>query len=97
MNYSNSQRAGVILYLAASLFGGYLQIIARKRELELEERKTLAQIKYSENIFARCCACILLKQFDEFDIHMQQLSATEKEEFYSWPIASLLPNVEKNE
>ena len=74
-----------------------LQIIARKRELELEERKTLAQIKYSENIFARCCACILLKQFDEFDIHMQQLSATEKEEFYSWPIASLLPNVEKNE
>ena len=24
MNYSNSQRAGVILYLAASLFGGYL-------------------------------------------------------------------------
>ncbi|MFR5278080.1 MAG: TetR/AcrR family transcriptional regulator [Blautia caecimuris] len=23
MNYSNSQRAGVILYLAASLFGGY--------------------------------------------------------------------------
>lgn len=26
---------------------------------------------------------------------MQQLSATEKEEFYSWPIASLLPNVEK--
>ena len=71
------------------------QIIARKRELELEERKTLAQIKYSENIFARCCACILLKQFDEFDIHMQQLSATEKEEFYSWPIASLLPNVEK--
>ena len=73
------------------------QIIARKRELELEERKTLAQIKYSENIFARCCACILLKQFDEFDIHMQQLSATEKEEFDSWPIASLLPNVEKNE
>ena len=67
-----------------------LQIIARKRELELEERKTLAQIKYSENIFARCCACILLKQFDEFDIHMQQLSATEKEEFYSWPIVSLL-------
>lgn len=66
------------------------QIIARKRELELEERKTLAQIKYSENIFARCCACILLKQFDEFDIHMQQLSATEKEEFYSWPIVSLL-------
>lgn len=25
MNYSNSQRAGVILYLAASLFGGYFQ------------------------------------------------------------------------
>ena len=23
MNYSNSQRAGVILYLTASLFGGY--------------------------------------------------------------------------
>ena len=39
------------------------QIIARKRELELEERKTLAQIKYSENIFARCCACILLKAY----------------------------------
>lgn len=74
-----------------------LQIIARKRELELEERKTLAQIKYSENKFARCCACILLKQVDEFDIHIQQLSATEKKEFYSWPIASLLPNAEKNE
>ena len=26
MNYSNSQRAGVILYLAASLFGGYVCI-----------------------------------------------------------------------
>ena len=26
MNYSNSQRAGVILYLAASLFGGYFEI-----------------------------------------------------------------------
>ena len=71
------------------------QIIARKRELELEERKILAQIKYSENIFERCCACILLKQFDEFDIHIQQLSAIEKEEFYSWPIASLLPNLEE--
>ena len=58
-----------------------LQIIARKRELELEERKTLAQIKYSENKFARCCACILLKQVDEFDIHIQQLSATEKKNF----------------
>ena len=26
MNYSNSQRAGVILYLAASLFGGYVYL-----------------------------------------------------------------------
>ena len=26
MNYSNSQRAGVILYLAASLFGGYITL-----------------------------------------------------------------------
>lgn len=51
---------------------------ARKRELELEERKILAQIKYSESIFARCCACILLKQFDEFNINIQQLSAIEK-------------------
>ena len=28
MNYSNSQRAGVILYLAASLFGGYKRLVA---------------------------------------------------------------------
>lgn len=27
MNYSNSQRAGVILYLTASLFGGYVLVI----------------------------------------------------------------------
>ena len=27
MNYSNSQRAGVILYLAASLFGGYDKLL----------------------------------------------------------------------
>lgn len=70
------------------------QIIARRRELNFEEKKKLAQFKYSENIFARCCACILLKQFDEFEIHVSQLSLKEKEEFYSWPIAFLLPNEE---
>lgn len=74
-----------------------LQIVARKRELNTEEKKTLVQFKYSENISARCCACILLGQFDEFDIHIQQLSSREKEEFYNWPIASLLPNVKKIE
>ena len=35
MNYSNSQRAGVILYLAASLFGGY----ERLRRPVFEEEK----------------------------------------------------------
>ena len=30
MNYSNSQRAGVILYLTALLFGGYLSISSKK-------------------------------------------------------------------
>ena len=33
MNYSNSQRAGVILYLAASLFGGYI----RMEEINMKE------------------------------------------------------------
>ena len=69
-----------------------LQIVARKRELNSEEKKMLIQFKYSKNISVRCCACILLGQFDEFDIHIQQLSSREKEEFCNWPIAALLPN-----
>jgi hypothetical protein len=32
VNYSNSQRAGVILYLAASLFGGYSKNKKTKKE-----------------------------------------------------------------
>lgn len=71
-----------------------LQIIARRRELNAEEKKILTQYKYSENILVRCCACILLKQVDEFDMHMQQLSLREKEELYNWPIVSLLPDNE---
>ncbi len=37
MNYSNSQRAGVILYLAASLFGGYDKVAT----LHVPYKKTL--------------------------------------------------------
>jgi hypothetical protein len=33
VNYSNSQRAGVILYLAASLFGGYKYYICKTKTL----------------------------------------------------------------
>ena len=55
----------------------------------------LMPFKYSSNILARCCVCVLLGQFDELDIHIQQLSAEEKEEFYNWPIASFLPSKEK--
>ncbi len=71
------------------------QIIARRRKLSDEEKKILMPFKYSTNISARCCACVLLGQYDEFDIHVQQLSEEEKEEFYNWPIASFLPSKEK--
>ena len=73
------------------------QIIARRRKLSLEEKKILMPLKYSSNILARCCACVLLEQFDELDIHIQQLSAEEKEEFYNWPIAAFLPDEKKIE
>ena len=38
MNYSNSQRAGVILYLAASLFGGYEFNVIDIKTLEVVDR-----------------------------------------------------------
>lgn len=68
-----------------------LQIVARKRLLNEGETKLLMPLKYSPNIYARCCACILLKQYDEFEFHEKQLSDQEREEFYTWPIVNLLP------
>ncbi len=73
------------------------QIIARRRKLSVEEKKILMPFKYSPNILARCCVCVLLGQFDELDIHIQQLSAEDKEEFYNWPIAAFLPDEKKME
>ncbi len=37
MNYSNSQRAGIILYLTASLFGGYRQSIFYENNVMIEK------------------------------------------------------------
>lgn len=68
------------------------QIIARKRKLNASEREELLPIKYSANCLARCCACILLGQKTEFEMHLKKLSEQEKVELYSWPIISLLPS-----
>lgn len=68
------------------------EIILRNRELNEEEKKELLEIKYSDNIFCRCCVCILLQQFDEFDIQKKQLTEEEKIELYSWPIINFLQN-----
>ena len=68
-----------------------LQIVARKRELNEDEIKSLVPLKYSPNIYARCCACILLKQYDEFEFHKNELSNQERHELYTWPIINLLP------
>lgn len=47
--------------------------------------------KIGEDIHARCCACILLKQYDEFEFHKNELSNQERHELYTWPIINLLP------
>lgn len=70
-----------------------LQIVARRRSLNEDEKKLLIPYKYSQNFFARCCACILLEDYEEFKFHVQQLSAEDKKEFYTWPIINLLPEV----
>ena len=70
-----------------------LQIVARRRSLNEDEKKLLIPYKYSQNFFARCCACILLGDYEEFKFHVQQLSAEDKKEFYTWPIINLLPEV----
>jgi hypothetical protein len=44
VNYSNSQRAGVILYLAASLFGGYAGKRTRERGKEELPLKQIATV-----------------------------------------------------
>ena len=38
-----------------------LQIVARRRSLNEDEKKLLIPYKYSQNFFARCCACIYLR------------------------------------
>ncbi|NDO51446.1 hypothetical protein FMM75_19315 [Lachnospiraceae bacterium MD335] len=68
------------------------QIIARKRKLKENEIEEILPIKYSANCLARCCACILLGQKMEFEMHLKKLSEQEKVELYSWPIMSLLPS-----
>ena len=60
-----------------------------RKENEIEE---ILPIKYSANCLARCCACILLGQKTEFEMHLEKLSEQEKVELYSWPIMSLLPS-----
>lgn len=68
------------------------QIIARKRKLKENEIEEILPIKYSANCLARCCACILLGQKMEFEMHLKKLSEQEKVELHSWPIMSLLPS-----
>ena len=73
-----------------------LQIKARRRSLDDEEKKLLIPYKYSQNSFAKCCACILLEDYKDFEFLINQLSVEDKEEFYTWPIANLLPTAFDN-
>lgn len=68
------------------------EIILRNSELNEEEKKALLKIKYLDNTFFRCCVCILLQQFDEFDLQSKQLTEEEKIELYSWPIINIWQN-----
>ena len=53
MNYSNSQRAGVILYLTASLFGGY--ILTRRSTRKFLE-KPIPEAELKQIVEAALCA-----------------------------------------
>ena len=50
MNYSNSQRAGVILYLTASLFGGY-ELSVKTDMLEQQQKQLLNREQIRTKIY----------------------------------------------
>ena len=70
-----------------------LQIEYRKQNLSSAQKKDLLLLKTnSSSELIVCCACILLEQYEEFEIYFQKISPSEQIEFKKWPIFNLLPN-----
>lgn len=65
------------------------QINLRRRHLQENELNDIRRIKLDESAIAKCCACILLDQKEEFELFYSTLDNVEKEQFESWPIYNL--------
>lgn len=66
------------------------QISFRRGGLSDDQKRALLKIKVSsQNLSAQCCACILLRQLEEFDLLFTNLSIEEQKGFKTWPIYNL--------
>ncbi len=68
-----------------------MQINYRKGALAPEQKRELEELKAKScNLLAICCACLLLKQYNEFEIHFKELDLEEQEALKEWPIYNLV-------
>lgn len=65
------------------------QILIRQRPLLESESNEIRKLKLDGSAVAKCCACILLDQKEDFLLYYSELGSIEKEQFESWPIFSL--------
>ncbi len=69
-----------------------MQIIYRQQALSHEQEQELQDLKSTtQSEVTVCCACILLKQYEEFRGHYDKLSEETKSQISEWPIFNLLP------
>jgi len=66
----------------------YYQSIIRQRELNLDEKEEISALP-EENIMARVCKSVLLRNQYDFEKYYDQLTSEERETFASWPIAAI--------
>ena len=80
MNYSNSQRAGVILYFTALLFGAYKEEAFEIREYEINERgwEEGFSREFYKYFFVQQADDLIMKKIDDNDVRIKLDDGTNK-------------------
>jgi len=65
------------------------QIKFRKDLLNSDDIRKIRELKYDDNKLLCCSACLLLKEFDDFEIIFNKINDDEKNQYIEWPIYNL--------
>ena len=73
------------------------QILKRLKKLSEEDQKKILRMKLTDSdVLIKCSCCILLEDYDEFDIYFETVDDDKRKLYCSWAIFELLDKKRKN-